>query len=506
MAEVLSVDVVSRGNLRALHALHADLIVLGSFEEEAPDVDGLGEEIRAAVQRLASRPGWTGRDEQSAQTDLAISGGGRDDGPVIALSGFGKRSDFSPVRMAGWISRAAELAKSNGFRHAVFVLPGHAETEGRAAAERAIRLAALSAYRFDRQSEEKKKTARLERISVAPPAGQEATWRAAVAFSAPVAEAVAFSRTLANTPPNEATTLWMTERAREMAESRGVEVTVLDEQEIARRGMGGLQAVGAGSIHPPRLVRLAWGDSGPAVALVGKGVTFDTGGISIKPAGQMEDMKYDKCGACAVLGIVRAAADLGLRVRLRAYVAFAENMPSGAAYRPGDILRMYNQKTVEITNTDAEGRLLLADALSWAVEEEPDALLEYSTLTGGIVVALGHQAAGLFTPDEGLAGEVLDASAESGERIWRMPLYPEYLEDMKSLHADLKNSAGRSGSACTAAAFLSQFVGELQSWAHLDIAGTAYMSHEGAKRGGATGFGIAATVAWLRHRAGQGEG
>jgi leucyl aminopeptidase len=501
MAEVLSVDVVSRGNLQQ----DADLIVVGSFEEEAPDVDGLGDEIRAAVQRLASRPGWTGRDEQSAQTDLGVGGGAA--GPVIALSGFGKRSDFSPVRMAGWISRAAELAKSNGFRHALLVLPGHAETEGRAAAERAVRLAALSAYRFDRQSDEtKKKTSRLERVSVAPPAGQEETWRAAVAFSAPVAEAVAFSRTLANTPPNEATTLWMAERAREMAESRGVEVTVLDEQEIARRGMGGLRAVGAGSIHPPRMVRLAWGDSGPAVALVGKGVTFDTGGISIKPAGQMEDMKYDKCGACAVLGIVRAVADLGLRVRLRAYVAFAENMPSGAAYRPGDILRMYNGKTVEITNTDAEGRLLLADALSWAVEDEPDALLEYSTLTGGIVVALGHQAAGLFTPDEGLAGEVLDASAESGERIWRMPLYPEYLEDMKSLHADLKNSAGRSGSACTAAAFLSQFVGEFRSWGHLDIAGTAYVSHEGAKRGGATGFGIAATVAWLRRKAGQEAG
>jgi leucyl aminopeptidase len=488
MAEVLSVDVVSRENP------DAELIVLGAFEGESPELDGVGESVRAAVRRLAGRPGWTGRDEQCAQTDLGT------DGPVVALSGLGNRNDLSPVRMAGWVSRAAELAKSNGFRHALLVLPRHAETEGGPAAERAIRLMALCAYRFDRQSEEKKGP-RLERISVAPPAGQEETWRAAVAFSAPVAEAVAFSRTLANTPPNEATTLWMAERAREMAGERGVEVAVLDEQEIARRGMGGLQAVGAGSVHPPRLVRLAWGDSGPSIALVGKGVTFDTGGISIKPAAQMEDMKYDKCGACAVLGIVRAVADLGLRVRLRAYVAFAENMPSGASYRPGDILRMYNRKTVEITNTDAEGRLLLADALSWAVEEEPDALLEYSTLTGGIVVALGHQAAGLFTPDEDLAGEVLDASAESGERIWRMPLYPEYLEDMKSLHADLKNSAGRAGSACTAAAFLSQFVGGLKSWGHLDVAGMAYVSHEGAKRGGATGFGIASTVAWLRRRA-----
>jgi leucyl aminopeptidase len=216
----------------------------------------------------------------------------------------------------------------------------------------------------------------------------------------------------------------------------------------------------------------------------------------------MEDMKYDKCGACTVLGAARAVADLGLRVRLRAYAVLAENMVGGAAFRPGDILRMYNGRTVEITNTDAEGRLMLADAMSWAAEEEPEALLELSTLTGGMVVALGHQAAGLFTPDDGFAREVQDAAAASGERIWRMPLYPEYLEDLKSLHADLKNSAGRAGSSCAAAAFLSQFVGGLRSWGHLDIAGTAYMSHEGAKRGGATGFGVAAILAWLRQRAG----
>jgi leucyl aminopeptidase len=496
MVDVLPVDVVARGD--RIHE-DAELIVLGAFEDEAPDADGFGEDVRSAVRRLAGRPGWKGRDEQSAQTDLGVGGDG---GPVISLAGFGKRADFTPVRMTGWINRAAELAKSNGFRHALLVLPPHPETEGRSAAERVTRLAALSAYRFGRQSE-KRNGPRLERISVAPPAGQEEVYRVAVAFSGPVAEAVAFSRDLANTPPNEATTVWIAERAREMAADLGVEVTVLDEKEIARRGMGGLWAVGAGSRHPPRLVRLAWGDAGPTVALVGKGVTFDAGGISIKSSDNLEEMKYDKCGACSVLGIVRAVAGLGLRVRLRAYVALAENMPGGGAYRPGDILRMYNGKTVEVTNTDAEGRLILADALSWAAEEKPDALLELSTLTGGIVVALGHQAAGLFTPCESLAGEVADAAAESGERVWRMPVYPEYLENMKSLHADLKNSAGRTGSACTAAAFLSQFMGGLQSWGHLDIAGMAYLSHEGARRGGATGFGVASTVAWLRRRARQ---
>jgi leucyl aminopeptidase len=422
----------------------------------------------------------------------------------MKLSGLGKRDEFTAAKLAAWIGLTSERARINGFKSVRYILPRHQETTGGPAAERVARWMGLAGYRFERKSEDKNGT--LERVLVTPPAGEEDSYRAAVNLSRPIAEAAAFSRTLANTPPNEATTLWMVERARELADARGLEITVLDERAMAERGMGGILAVGSGSAHPPRLVRLAWGTEGPAIALVGKGVTFDTGGISIKPSSNMEDMKFDKSGACTVMGIVRAAADLGLRIRLRAYLPLAENMPSGSSYRPGDILRISNQKTVEITNTDAEGRLILADALAWAAAEKPDALLEFSTLTGGIVVALGHQAAGLFTPDDGLAGELLQAAADSGERLWRMPLYPEYLEDMKGLHADLKNSAGRAGSSGTAAAFLSQFVGETKSWGHLDIAGVAYLPMESNSkrgvRGGATGFGVAATVAWLRRRAG----
>jgi leucyl aminopeptidase len=489
MSEVLLVDVVSRGNR------DADLLILGAFEDEAPGLDGLDEEVRRTVERLAARGGWKAKEEQSAQTAL-------EDGPSILLSGLGKTGDFSPAKLASWIGRTADYARGNGFQRIQYVLPNHRETTGTAAAERVVRSLALSGYRFERRSEEKNGL-RLEGMQVAPPMGEEEAYRDAAAFIRPIAEAAAFSRTLANTPPNEATTLWMAERAREMAESRGITVTVLDETEMARRGMNGILAVGSGSAHPPRLVRLDWGTEGPVIALVGKGVTFDTGGISIKPAQSMEDMKYDKCGACNVLGIVQAVADLGLKVRIRAYCPLTENMPGGKAYRPGDIIRFYNGKMVEITNTDAEGRLILADAMAWAAEEKPDALLEFSTLTGAIVVALGHQAAGLFTPDDGLASELLDASAHTGERLWRMPLYPEYLEDMKGVHADLKNSAGRAGSSSTAAAFLSQFVGDMTSWAHLDIAGVAYLSADvSGKRAGATGFGIASTVSWLRRRAG----
>lgn len=489
MVEALSVDVVARGNR------DADVLIVGAFEGEALDLEALDGGTREALERLSGRGGWKAKEEQSAQTETA-------GGPVVLLSGLGKPDEFSPARLARWIGRTADWARVNGLLRLQFVLPRHRETVGRAAAERCLRWMALSGYRFERRLEEKAGD-RLERAVAAPPAGEEGAWREALPFSRAAAEAAAFSRTLANTPPNEATTLWMAERAREMAEERGVEVTVLDEAEMTRRGMGGLLAVGSGSGHPPRLVRLSYGSEGPLIALVGKGVTFDAGGISIKPSEKMEEMKYDKSGACVVLGVVRAVAELGLKVRLRAYCPFAENMPSGTSYRPGDILRMYNGKTVDVINTDAEGRLILADAMAWAAEESPEALVELSTLTGGIVVALGQLAAGLFTPDDLLAAELAAASTDAGERLWRMPLYPEFLEDMKGLHADLKNSAGRYGSACTAAAFLSQFAGGLKSWAHLDVAGVSYVSADAiGKRAGATGFGVASVLGWLRRRAG----
>ncbi|HEX3552665.1 MAG TPA: leucyl aminopeptidase, partial [Thermoanaerobaculia bacterium] len=340
---------------------------------------------------------------------------------------------------------------------------------------------------------------RVDRLAVVPPAGEEDAFRAALPEVETVAGAVAFARDLANSPANEATPAWMEERARELAGSRGLKVTVLDADELRARGMGGLLAVGAGSAHPPRLVRLQWGDRGPHIALVGKGITFDTGGISIKPAADMDEMKYDKCGACAVLATARAVAELALPVRLSVYAPLAENMLSANAYRPSDIVRCYNGKTVEITNTDAEGRMILADALGWAAEEKPDALVELSTLTGACVVALGHLAAGLFTPDDGLAGELAAAAAEGGERLWRLPLFPEYLEEMKGMHADLRNSASRWGGASLAAAFLSQFAGDVKRWAHLDIAGVANVRlDQGAPAAGATGFGVASLVSWLR--------
>jgi leucyl aminopeptidase len=492
MTEIPSLKMAAGGRA------HAELLVIGCLQGAAPEVGGLSEEVRRAALAIAARPGWKGREEQVGQTD-----GGGPGGPVVALYGLGTAGELSFAKLGRWLARVAEDARTGGIRRLAVVLPRHAETTGPAAAARLARTLALCGYRFERYRSEPD-DGRLETVEVVPPAGAEGEYEASLDLAAKVAAAVAYARDLANTPGNEATPEWLEERASELAGSRGLALTVLDAAELARRGMGGLLAVGSGSDHPPRLLRLALGDGAarPVVALVGKGITFDTGGISIKPAADMEQMKFDKCGACAVLGALRAAADLGLDLPLRAYLPVAENMLSGEAYRPGDIVRCYNGKTVEITNTDAEGRMILADAMALAAEEGSGSLIELSTLTGACVVALGHQAAGLFTPDDGLAEELEGAAAASGERLWRLPLLPEYLDEMKSLHADLRNSAGRWGGASTAAAFLSQFVGGLERWAHLDIAGVAYARSEDGRGSAATGFGVASLVDWLRRQAG----
>ncbi len=448
--------------------------------------------VRVAAGELAERSGWRAAQDQVAETTVA--------GGALQLSGLGPRAEFDGAKLDRWLGRALESARSAGAGRARVLLPDHAAARGEAACERIARVALLAGYRFERLRSGAAKE-RLEAIELAPAPGREPGFARHLERGAAVAAGVALARDLSNTPPNEANPEWMVAEARKLVRRIGGRIRVLGPAELARRGMGGLLAVGSGSANPPRLVRIELGRGPRTVALVGKGVTFDTGGISIKPAAQMEEMKWDKCGACAVLGIAEAFARIDLPLRLRLYLPLAENMPDGAAYRPGDIVRCANGKTVEIVNTDAEGRMILADALSWASSERPDHLLEFSTLTGACVVALGQTGAGLFSPDDDLAGELLVAAEEAGERLWRLPLWPEFLEEMRGTHSDLKNSGGRWGGASTAAAFLSQFIEPVARWAHLDIAGPAYVGSDGARKRGATGYGVALTLRWLRRLA-----
>jgi leucyl aminopeptidase len=473
-----------------------DKLVIGVFSDQDPGFERLGAEGARAAEALASAVRFRGEEGRSAETQL------RGKGRSLTLLGLGKSSKLTFESATGFLDKA--IAAAHGARAASLglVLPEHPEFRGLAAAERTAGRLALAEYRFDRYlAPQPGSRVRLASAALSVPAAWRREYTAGCLSGAAIAAGVELARELGNSPPNLANPEWMTRQARTLARRWKARIQVLGVADLKRRKMGGLLAVGAGSLQPPRLVRIELGRSGPVIALVGKGVTFDTGGISIKPAAQMDEMKWDKMGACAVLGILEAASRLDLGVRLRAYLPFAENMPDGAAYRPGDIVRISNGKTVEITNTDAEGRMILADALSWAASERPDALLEYSTLTGACVVALGNTGAGLFTPSDELSAGLLAAAGDAGERLWRLPLWPEFLEEMKGSHADLRNSAGRWGGASSAAAFLSQFVGEMGEWAHLDIAGPAYVGGEGREKRGATGFGVALTVNWLRRAA-----
>jgi leucyl aminopeptidase len=476
-------------------------VVVGVFPGERGEASRLPAPVRQAVHQATGRSGWRASAGQTAQVPLRS-------GSVVEVIGLGERERFDARSLRGFVELALESARAAGDRDVLVAVPDHDVGRQPLDAARIARQAALATYRFERfLAAAKPRRPRLRECRLLPPGGAERGWEQGVERGVAVAAGVALARDLANTPPNEATPDWMARAAARLARRHGATVRVLGTSELRRRGMGGLLAVGGGSANPPRLARIELGRGPRTVALVGKGVTFDTGGISIKPADRMEEMKWDKSGACAVLGILEAAARLRLGIRLRAYLPLAENMPDGTAYRPGDIVRCANGKTVEIVNTDAEGRMILADALSWAAQEKPDVLLEYSTLTGACVVALGPTGAGLFTPDDELAAGLLQCAEAAGERLWRLPLWEEFLDEMKGTHSDLKNSGGRWGGASTAAAFLSQFVAPLSRWAHLDIAGPAYVGTEGAKsRRGATGFGVALTIDWLARQAGARSG
>ena len=318
-----------------------------------------------------------------------------------------------------------------------------------------------------------------------------------------IANAANMARRIASRPGNVINPTTLSQEARKLAQRCGLKIRVIESAEARRLGMGGLVAVGQGSPNPAALILLEYHPKKPKgkpVAVVGKAVTFDTGGISIKPAADMDAMKYDKCGGMAVLGIMQAVAELQLPVPVIGVIPTAENSVSGGAYRPGDILRMFNGKTVEVTNTDAEGRLILADALAFAAKTyEPAAIIDMATLTGGVVVALGSVYAGLMTNDDALAAALECAGAASGEWVWRLPLHERYKPIMDGTHADLQNSGGREAHAIAGGIFLQHFVPEKTPWAHVDIAATAMPKKDDRYiTKGASGFGVRLVLEYLR--------
>jgi leucyl aminopeptidase len=420
----------------------------------------------------------------------------------VTLIGLGKADKLTLRGARAALTASARLAKKQRDKSIAvlfpYALPG---LDDDASARLVATLLAGADYKYDVFITTKKDEKRpdITAVLIAPESIDAKRAKALANEARAVADGMRTVRELGNAPANVMTATRLAQRAEEVAKAVGVKCTVYGKREIEKMKMGGLLAVNRGSTEEPRFVVLEYTPrkAKKHVALVGKGITFDSGGISIKPAEKMEEMKFDMCGAAAVIGIVEAAAKLALPVRITGIFASTDNLPSGSAYKPGEIITMMSGKTVEIVNTDAEGRMILGDALHYASELKPDHILDFATLTGACVVALGSEAAGLFSNDDELARMLIESGERAGERVWRMPVWDDYKDLIRSEWADMKNSGGRWGGAITAAVFLKEFV-DCPSWAHLDIAGTAYAESENARdQRGATGAGVRATIAFL---------
>nr|VFK51701.1 MAG: aminopeptidase A. Metallo peptidase. MEROPS family M17 [Candidatus Kentron sp. TUN]VFK52297.1 MAG: aminopeptidase A. Metallo peptidase. MEROPS family M17 [Candidatus Kentron sp. TUN]VFK52722.1 MAG: aminopeptidase A. Metallo peptidase. MEROPS family M17 [Candidatus Kentron sp. TUN] len=422
----------------------------------------------------------------------------------VLLVGLGKKEQYTPWRYQSIISSAFEALERTGTRDAAVFLadPDMADRDFLWRVRQVVEGARYVRYRSDwLQTEKKKKPPVLNQVLIHLPEDQDANFiEQKIREGVAIANGVDLARDLGDLPGNICTPTYLAEQARAMAEDKkSVTVEILEEKEMAELGMGALLAVARGSREDAKLILLQYkgGKEGDKpIVLVGKGVTFDAGGISLKPGAKMDEMKFDMCGAASVLGALHAAMELALPLDIVGIIPATENLPDGNAVKPGDIVTTLSGQTVEILNTDAEGRLILCDALSYAQRFGPDVVIDIATLTGACRIALGAHASGLFSNHEPLADDLLVAGNESGDRAWAMPLWDEYQEQLKSNFADMANIGGPLAGVVTAACFLSRFIGDYQ-WAHLDIAGVS--AREGKKKG-ATGRPVALLTQYLLNR------
>jgi len=491
---------VRKGGLSE-HATEAAVVAL--FEgEPGPDsvASLLGKECCSRIGEIIRMGDFQGRVNQTA---LLYTWGLP--AKRILVVGLGKRLDFSEDRLRGAFARAAQQIRalnitefSTSLHIAGIDLP--LERMAEAVVEGVI----LGLYRFlpfktlDREQE-----CEVTGFTILEPDDSAyKVIRTAVKTAEIIASAATYARDIVSTPSNEMTPSDLANEARESAKGKNIRCTVLDAGQMKELGMNALLGVSRGSDEPPQFIIMEYRGgkkSSPFVALVGKGITFDSGGISIKPSEKMDEMKTDMAGGAAVIATVRAAAELGLPVNLVGIVPATENLPGGKAYKPGDILKTMAGQTIEIVTTDAEGRLILADALTYAGNFKPAVIIDLATLTGACVVALGDHVIGMMGTDDDLKNEIRDAAERTGEKVWELPLWEEYSEQIKGDAADYKNSGGRAGGAITAAALLSKFTGDYP-WVHLDIAGPAWLSKEKPYiPKGASGVGVRLLIQFLRN-------
>ncbi len=420
----------------------------------------------------------------------------------VLLVGLGKAAEFTARQFLDALQAALGVLQKTASKDAALYLTDLAVKDRDEAwkIKQAVFVAAESGYRCDQLKSKPADAPVLRKIMLGCAAKPGATAQQAVEQAVAVAHGVKLTKDLGNLPGNICTPTHLAEQAKSIARKHKLKATVLEEKDMQKLGMHSLLSVTRGSHQPAKLITLEYqgGDrKQKPIVLVGKGITFDSGGISLKPGAEMDEMKYDMCGAASVLGTMQAIAEMGLKLNVVAVIPSCENMPGGSASKPGDIVKSMSGQTIEILNTDAEGRLILCDALTYAKRFEPDTVVDIATLTGACVIALGHVATGLYSNEEKLAKELLEAGDYAHDRAWHMPLWDDYQQQLDSNFADMQNIGGRAAGSITAACFLSRFTKGYR-WAHLDIAGTA---HKSGKDKGATGRPVPLLTQYLVNRA-----
>ncbi len=421
----------------------------------------------------------------------------------VLLAGLGKKDEITRDTIRFVTGKIAQKARELKLKEFSIIVPPTSINEPGSAVSQIVEGAKMSLYKFD--TFKKEKATESPKLTIIIPESEEIKKTARTAEI--IAEGAIFTKNIANLPPNECTPNTLANIAKTIAKKNKMKYTVISKQELKKRGFGGITAVGQGSKNEPKLIILEH-MHGPKnekpIVLVGKAVTFDTGGISLKPGEKMDEMKFDKCGGCTVLGIMKAVSELKIPLNIVGIVPSVENMPGGESYRPGDIIKLYNGKTAEILNTDAEGRLILADALSYGEKQySPKAIIDFATLTGACIIALGTNVAGLVSNNKQLTEKLNESSERTTEEIWQLPLNQDYMDMIKSDVADMKNiGIGRAAGTITAAAFLKNAI-EKTPWAHLDIAGVAWTQIATKEKTynpkGATGFGVRLVLDYLQN-------
>ncbi|MGI2335404.1 MAG: leucyl aminopeptidase [Dehalogenimonas sp.] len=481
-----------------INQIATDAVIVGIFED-APDEGKFtiwNQKLNELIRRLILKKELKGKlSEITTVHGLASAASSK-----FMVLGLGKKADLTPARLRSAVADACRSAQRSHAYNLVIALPETGMTCDLTSSAIA-QGATLGTYRFNHHQTKKPEYGELNSLGVVVAGDCTAeVFDQGLVKGQIVAEAVVMTRDMANEPSNYMTPADMATTALKLGDINGLKVEILEMADMDKLGMGGLLGVSRGSAgtHPPKLIVIRYKgrtEDGWDLGLVGKGLTFDSGGVSIKPSEKMEEMKFDMSGGASVIGAMNAIGRLKLPLNVIAAVPATENMPDGGAFKPGDILKMYSGKTVEVISTDAEGRLILADALTYLDREKPKALVDVATLTGAVIIALGNQASAAVTNNEVLLQKVIKAGESAGERVWQLPAWDEYRDQYKSDYADIKNIGGRPAGTITAGLFLSEFISPQTPWVHLDIAGTAWGDKEkGHLTKGSSGVPVATLV------------